>query len=100
MGVQFKTPFFKNAAAGIADYEEMIRKASIRPKFDTVIVRPNMTVFIRNGKALDPQEFKELDELPEQTRNGIGLLKLVEKDTLLPEIGYRGGENTYFILTQ
>jgi hypothetical protein len=98
MGIQFKTQAFKNAAAGIGAYEEMIRKVSIKPKFDTVIVRPDKTIFIPDGRALNPQEFNDTDSLPEQARNGIALLKLVEKDKLLPEVGYRGGENTYFIL--
>jgi hypothetical protein len=98
MGVQFKTEEFKKAAAGIEAYEEMIRKISIKPKFDTVIVRPDKTIFIPDGRALNPQEFNDTDSLPEQARNGIALLKLVEKDKLLPEVGYRGGENTYFIL--
>jgi len=99
-GVQFKTEQFKKAAAGIEAYEEMRRKISIKPKFDTVIVRPDKAVFIPNGYALQPKEFGAVDDLPEQTRTNIALLKLVEKDTLLPEVGYRGGENTYFILVQ
>lgn len=98
MGVQFKTEAFKNAAAGLADYEEMQRKASIKPKFDTVMFRNDKIVLIPDGRALEPQELSDVDALPESTRNGIALLKLVEKDKLLPEIGYRAGENTYFIL--
>lgn len=98
IGVQFKTDAFKNAAAGIEAYEEMQRKASIKPKFDTIMVRPDKTILIPDGRALEPQEISDFETLPEQTRNGIALLKLVEKDKLLPEIGYRAGENTYFIL--
>ena len=100
MGIQFKTEQFKKAAAGIEAYDEYLRKASIKPKFDTVIIRPDKTILIPDGRALDPQEFSNSDSLPEQARTGIALLKLVEKDTLLPEVGYRGGENTYFILSQ
>lgn len=96
-GVVFQTDAFKNAAAGIADYEEMLRKAQIKPKFDTVMVRPDKTIFIPNGRALQ-YEISDFDTLPENTRNSIALLKLVGKDSLLPEVGYRAGENTYFIL--
>jgi hypothetical protein len=98
MGIQFKTQAFKNAAAGIEAYEEMIRKASIKPKFDSIIVRPDKAILIPDGRALNPQEFNDIDLLPEHARTGIALLKLVEKDKLLPEVGYRAGENTYFIL--
>jgi hypothetical protein len=98
MGVQFTTDAFKKAAAGMADYEEMQRKANIKPKFDTVMFRDNKVILIPDGRALEPQELSDVDALPESTRNGIALLKLVEKDKLLPEIGYRAGENTYFIL--
>ena len=97
-GVQFKTEEFKRAAAGIENYEEMQRKIAIRAKFDTVMVRPNKVVYIPDGRALQPQELSDIEGLPESTRNGIGLLKLVDKDKLLPEIGYRAGENTYLIL--
>ncbi len=99
MGVQFKTDAFKKAAAGIEAYEEMQRKASIKPKFDTIMVRGDKIILIPDGRALEPQELSDVDALPESTRNGIALLKLVGKDTLLPEIGYRAGENTYFILS-
>ena len=98
LGVQFKTDQFKKAAAGIEAYEEMLRKASIKPKFDTVIDRGDKVVLINDGRALEPKELGNFDALPESTRNGIALLKLVEKDKLLPEVGYRAGENTYFIL--
>jgi hypothetical protein len=97
-GVQFKTDAFKNAAAGIDAYEEMQRKAQIKPKFDTVMVRGEKLILIPDGRALEPQELDVVEALPERTRNGIALLKLVGKDTLLPEVGYRAGENTYFIL--
>ena len=100
MGIQFKTEQFKKAAAGIEAYEEMIRKVNIKPKFNTVIVRPDKTIFIPDGRALEPQELSDVEALPEEARNGVALLKLVEKDKLLPEIGYRGGENTYFILVK
>jgi hypothetical protein len=100
MGVQFKTEAFKKAAAGMANYEEMQRKATLKPKFDTVMFRNNKVILIPDGRALEPKELSDVDALPESTRNGIALLKLVEKDKLLPEIGYRAGENTYFILTQ
>lgn len=98
-GVVFQTEAFKKAAAGIADYEEMVRKSQIKPKFDTVIVRPDKAIFIPNGRALEPQELGDIDALPESTRNSIALLKLVGTNSLLPEVGYRAGENTYFILT-
>jgi hypothetical protein len=97
-GVKFKTDAFKNAAAGIEAYEEFQRKLSIRARFHTIIQRPDKLIYIPDGRALEPQEFGALEALPENTRNGIALLKLVEKDKLLPEVGYRAGENTYFIL--
>ena len=97
-GVQFKTDAFKNAAAGIDAYEEFQRKLGIKARFHTIIQRPDKLVYIPDGRALEPQEFGAVEALPENTRNGIALLKLVEKDKLLPEVGYRAGENTYFIL--
>lgn len=98
IGVQFKTDVFKNAAAGIEAYEEYRRKLDVKARFHTVIDRGEKIIYIKDGHALQPEEFSALDPLPESTRNAIALLKLVNKDQLLPEIGYRSGENTYFIL--
>jgi len=98
LGVQFKTDAFKNAAAGIEAYEEYRRKLEVKARFHTVIDRGEKIIYIKDGHALQPEEFSALDPLPESTRNAIALLKLVNKDQLLPEIGYRSGENTYFIL--
>jgi len=98
IGVQFKTEAFKNAAAGIEAYDEFKRKLAVKPRFHTVIDRGDKVIYIKDGHALEPEEFCALDPLPESTRNAIALLKLVDKDRLLPEVGYRAGENTYFIL--
>ena len=98
IGVQFKTEAFKNAAAGLEAYEEYVRKASVKARFHTVIDRGEKIIYIQDGHALQPEEFSALDPLPESTRNSIALLKLVDKDKLLPEVGYRAGENTYFVL--
>ena len=100
MGVQFKTPFFKNAAAGIADYEEFMRKQDIKPKFNVLLVRPDKSIYIPHVNVMNPTEVSDIDSLDEHTRNSVALLKLVGKNELLPEVGYRAGENTYFILTQ
>ena len=98
MGIEFKTEQFKKAAAGMANYEEMMRKANIKPKFDTVMFKNDKVIHIPDGRALEPKELSDVEALPEGTRNGIALLKLVGINALLPEVGYRGGENTYFIL--
>lgn len=96
IGVQFKTEAFKNAAAGIGAYEEFKRKIAVKPKFDTVIYRGEKAVYIPDGRALEPQELLS-EALPENTRNAIALLKLVGENSLLPEVGFKSGENTYFV---
>jgi hypothetical protein len=96
-GVVFKTEAFKKAAAGISAYEEFQDRRSKNAKFHTVIERGEKVIYIRDGHALEPEEFCGFDPLPESTRNAIALLKLVGKEKLLPEVGYRHGENTYFI---
>lgn len=95
-GVVFKTEEFKRAAAGIPDYEEFLGRLQKPVKFDTVIDRGDKVIYIKDGRALEAQELGAFDSLPESTRNSIALLKLVGKDKLLPEVGYRAGENTYF----
>jgi hypothetical protein len=95
-GVVFKTEHFKSAAAGIPAYEEFLSRINKPVKFDTVIDRGGKVIYIKDGRALEAQELSALDSLPESTRNSIALLKLVGKNNLLPEVGYRAGENTYF----
>jgi hypothetical protein len=96
-GVVFKTEEFKRAAAGIPAYEEFVARVQKPVKFDTIIERGDKVIYIKDGRALEAQELGAVDSLPENTRNSIALLKLVGKDSLLPEVGYRAGENTYFI---
>lgn len=96
-GVVFKTEQFKKAAAGIPAYEEFVARLQKPVKFDTVMERGDKVIYIKDGRALESQELGAMDALPESARNSIALLKLVGKNNLLPEVGYRAGENTYFI---
>lgn len=96
-GIVFKTEKFKKAAASIPAYEEFQARRAKNPKFHTVIERGEKIIYIRDGHALEAEEFCAIDPLPEATRNAIALLKLVGGNKLLPEVGYRHGENTYFI---
>ena len=79
-------------------HEEFMRKQEIKPKFDVVLVRPDKTVYIPHTDTKNPKEVNDIELLPESTRNSVALLKLVGSNQLLPEVGYRAGENTYFIL--
>lgn len=97
IGVQFKTEAFKKAVAGLPAYEEFQARRSKNARFHTVIERGEKVIYIRDGHALEPEEFCAIDPLPESTRNAIALLKLVGGNKLLPEVGYRHGENTYFV---
>jgi len=96
-GVVFKTEAFKKAAAGIPAYEEYEGRLNKNAKFHTVIERGEKIIYIRDNNALKAEEFNAIDSLPEATRNAMALLKLVGGNKLLPEVGYREGENTYFI---
>lgn len=96
-GVVFKTEYFKSAAAGLPAYEEYIERSAKPAKFDTVIERGDKIILIKDGRALEPQELGAMDALPESTRNSIALLKLVGENSLLPEVGFRAGVNTYFV---
>jgi len=96
-GVVFKTEAFKKAVAGLGAYEDYVNRNNKPARFHTVIERGEKVIYIRDGHALEPEEFCAIDPLPEATRNAIALLKLVGTHKLLPEVGYRHGENTYFI---
>ena len=40
------------------------------------------------------------EELPDFIRRGVGMLKLVENQTLITNIGFRVDENTFVVLPQ
>jgi hypothetical protein len=96
-GVVFKTEAFKKAAGGIEAVDDYLLRGSKDAKFNTIMQRGETFIFIKDGCALNPQEFNTIDALPENTRNAMALLKLVGGNSLLPEVGYRAGENTYFV---
>lgn len=96
-GVVFKTEFFRKAAAGLSAYTEHAERMTKPAKFDTVIERGDKVILIKDGRALEPQELASSEGLPENTRNSIALLKLVGENSLLPEVGFRAGVNTYFV---
>lgn len=96
-GVVFATESFKSAAAGIPAYEERKERLDKDAKFDTIMERGDKIILIKDGRALEAQELSAMDALPESTRNSIALLKLVGENSLLPEVGFRAGVNTYFV---
>lgn len=96
-GVTFKTEAFKKAISKIPDYHENQRRHAVKPKFSAVIDRGDMVVFIPAETPNTPQELPSLDVLSDSIKQSIALLKIMDKDSLIPEVGYRGGENTYFI---
>jgi hypothetical protein len=96
-GVIFTTEKFKKAAASIADYDEYKERLNKNAKFHTVIERNEKIIYVRDGHALEAEEFNAVDALPENTRTAMALLKLVGANSLIPKVGYRAGENTYFI---
>lgn len=96
-GATFKTEAFKKAISKIPDYRENKRRQAIKPKFNAVIDRGDMVVYIPAETPNAPQELPSIDVLSDSIKESIALLKIMGKDNLIPEVGYKGGENTYFI---
>lgn len=49
-------------------------------------------------KGKDPLEIKQSDELPDFIRRAVGLLKLVEDNQVINDVGLRVNESTFLVL--
>lgn len=95
--VTFKTAAFDKAISKLPEYYEHQRRAVIKPRFDTILDRGDKIVYIPDGRALEAQELPSIDVLSDSIKQGVALLKIMGGGNLIPEVGYKGGENTYFI---
>lgn len=93
--VIFKTEAFKNMLQKIPEWEEMQRRKSIPSKFDSVMFRDDKVIYWTHDGALS--ELASVDALPEKHRNAIALLKLMNDEQHLPEVGYKGKHQKYFV---
>ena len=95
LNVPFKTEAFKNMINKLPEWEEHERRRNIPSKFDSVMFHRDKVIFITHDGQ--QTELPNVDALPEKHRNAIALLKIVGDEQHIPEVGYKGKHQKYFV---
>lgn len=87
----------------IGELPELERLATrldeILPNSYLVCIKDDLVAFKRWEVLDDPEGYEVVhrDDLPENLKCGIGMLKLVADKTVVPQVGYRLNERTFFV---
>jgi hypothetical protein len=95
LNVPFKTQAFKNMISKLPEWEENERRRSVVNKFDSIIFHRDKVIFVTHDGQ--QSELPSVDALPEKHRNAIALLKIMGEEQHIPEVGYKGKHQKYFI---
>ena len=92
-GVVFATEAFKKAVAKLAEYEEWIERKKVTGML-CIYVEEDKCVEIRGAKETI---FKSIEELASDVQSKMAMLKIMDLNILLPEVGYRVDEKTFWV---
>jgi hypothetical protein len=95
LGVTFKTEAFKRMVEKFPEWQENQRRKSIQPKADSIMFRDDKVIYITHDGQ--QQELANVDTLPEKHRDAIALLKIMGDEQIIPEVGYKGKHQKYFV---
>lgn len=96
-GVVFKTEAFKQAVASIHVWKEYQERRNRPAKMQCVMYALGKVNVSYGDEA---REYPNDEALPEDVRQKIGLLKLMDNNKLIPEVGYKFDTNTFWIYTE
>lgn len=98
MGVEFKSDRFRKIITeGVPMYEEHRRRQAVKVHGNAcnVFTNPDESVQVTSNQA--SEFYQSMLEAPEYVQQQVAMLRLVESDTYIPEVGMKLGENTYWI---
>jgi hypothetical protein len=95
LNVPFKTQAFKNMVSKLPEWEENERRRSVANKFDSIIFHRDKVILVTHDGQ--QSELPSVDALPEKHRNAIALLKIMGDEQHIPEVGYKGKHQKYFV---
>lgn len=95
LGVTFKTEAFKRMVDKFPEWQEHQRRKSIKTKADSILFRDDKVIYITHDGQ--QSELPNTDALPEKHRDAIALLKIMGDEQIIPEIGYKGKHQKYFV---
>ena len=89
----FATEAFKKAVAKLAEYEEWIERKKVTGML-CIYVEGDKCVEVRGTKETI---FKSIEELASDVQSKMAMLKIMDLNILLPEVGYRVDEKTFWV---
>jgi hypothetical protein len=92
-GVMFTTEAFKKAVAKLAEYEEWQERKKIQG-LACIYIEGDKCVEVRGAKETI---FNSVEELASDIQSKMAMLKIIDVNTLLPEVGYRIDEKTFWV---
>lgn len=98
MGVEFKSDRFRKIITeGVPMYEEHRRRQAVKVHGNAcnVFTNPDESVQVTSNQA--SELYQSMLEAPEYVQQQVAMLRLVESDTYIPEVGMKLGENTYWV---
>jgi hypothetical protein len=99
VGVQFRTNKFRELAErGLPAYrEKQLRSKADRPRTH-VIFNPDESVVVTDDK--EAHTYDSFDMVPQDVQQQVSLLRMMEADQYLPEVGIRFGKNVFWVNVQ
>lgn len=97
-GVKFKTEAFTKAVGAMDMYKEYLERRNRKMPMICVMRINDKVVLVKDD--FNESVFDNDEQLPESTRSKLGLLKLVDEDKFIPEVGYRVDSNIFWIYTE
>lgn len=99
MGVTFRSSAInKLVTEGIPIYEEYKYRKNSKRQHIHVLINTDGRVYTHNRNATQETEYASFDELPEDIRTNIALLRMHDKGSFVPEVGWRISDIEYWIL--
>lgn len=95
LNVPVKTQAFRRMIEKLPEWREHHRRKSIQPKADSIMFRDDKVIYITHDGQ--QQELANVDALPEKHRDAIALLKIMGDEQIIPEVGYKGKHQKYFV---
>lgn len=96
LGVEFHSDKFKRIVSeGMPMFTEHMRRRNESRKTTHIFINPDDSVNATFGEITNT--YQTLEEMPEDMQQQVAMLRMVEADTFIPEVGMKMSANTYWI---
>jgi hypothetical protein len=96
LGVEFQSDKFKRIVAdGMPMFEEHMRRKNESRKATHVFINPDESAQATYGVITNT--YQSMSDMPENMQQQVAMLRIVDVDTFIPEVGMKMSTNTYWI---